>query len=104
MKRLTLLVSIPLLLSASLALAQSKAPTKVPHKAQPAATADKDCAKARAQGRACSLVFESDNVDGQTPGANGIGVMVVNPANHTSLIRVRTSFKDRILRTAEGIL
>ena len=70
----------------------------------PTKTERSDCAKARKQGRACSLTFEQGSkVDGNRPGASGSQVLTTKPTQHTSLIRLRKNFRDKILLTASGL-
>lgn len=72
--------------------------------ATPASTAgDSDCAKARKAGRACQLVFDGDTVDGQRVGGDGDMVAVNGSAGFSNLIRVRTSFRDMIIKSAQDL-
>jgi hypothetical protein len=67
------------------------------------AKGDDDCAKARKAGRACTLIFDGgDQVEGNRPTASGEQVSGREPLPWTNLIKMRTSFRDRIVRSAEN--
>ena len=67
------------------------------------AQADSDCAKARKAGRACQLVFDGDTVDGQRVGGDGDMIVADNGVDFGNLIRVRTSFRDMIIKSAQDL-
>lgn len=66
-------------------------------------TGDSDCAKARKAGRTCKLVFDGDTVDGQRVGGDGDVVDVAKGVDFGTLIRVRTSFRDLIIKAAHDV-
>lgn len=65
--------------------------------------ADSDCAKARKAGRTCQLVFDGDTVDGQRVGGDGDMLVANSDAKFDNLIRVRTSFRDFIIKSAQDL-
>ena len=67
------------------------------------AKADSDCAKARKAGRACQLVFDGDTVDGDRVAGDGDMLAANNGAGFNSLIRLRTSFRDLIIKSAQDL-
>ena len=60
---------------------------------------DSDCAKARKAGRTCELNFDGDDIDGQRVGGDGDMLVVNEDVGFTSLIRLRTSFRDQIVQS-----
>jgi hypothetical protein len=63
-----------------------------------------DCAKARQAGRACSLVFDTpEEIGGKRIGSDFDSFMGRSPLSFTSLIKVRESFRDRIIHAAEDL-
>ena len=88
----------------SLAFSASAEPTEAPVRSEKtSAPSEKasDCARAKRLGRACSLVFDDpEAVEGAVVGASGSDVIVRKPPTHGSLIRLRTSFRAEILRSA----
>ena len=64
---------------------------------------DNDCAKARKAGRACQLVFDGDTVNGDRVGGDGDLVSVAEDAKFDNLIKVRSSFRDMIVKSAESL-
>ncbi|HWN69603.1 MAG TPA: hypothetical protein VNM90_18305 [Haliangium sp.] len=70
---------------------------------QGASTSD-DCARARQAGRACSLVFDTpEEIGGKRVGADFESVTGRSSLSFTSLIKVRESFRDRIIHAAEDL-
>ena len=62
-----------------------------------------DCARARKLNKTCVLSIESEQVEGDRPGA-GESTVVVNPfGDHASLIRLRRDFIPEILKSAEDL-
>jgi len=70
---------------------------------QSAKRGESDCARARKAGRACSLIFDNDTVDGGVPTALGSSIAVYKAHTRTSLIRIRRSFRDKIIRAGETL-
>jgi hypothetical protein len=67
-------------------------------------TGDRDCAQARKAGRACVLTFGTgDTLDGDRPTGLGEWIDGLGQATHASLIRLRTSFRGEIIRSAEQL-
>jgi hypothetical protein len=63
-----------------------------------------DCEKARARNKACVIEFgEPEKVDGDV--ATGLGENIAIPVKvvFSNLIRIRTDFRDYILKTAEDL-
>ena len=107
MKRLLIAIALASL-GATPALAQNKGPTDSPG-AKPTKTKTvkkpvKECAdKTRPD---CARVIDfgkGDRVDGDRPTGDGDAITAVTGSRFGSLIRVRTSFVDQILKSAEGI-
>jgi hypothetical protein len=69
----------------------------------PARAGDDDCAKARKAGRACELHIEPEDIDGGRPVGTGDVIRARDWATHRSLIRLRTDFRDQIVRSAEQL-
>ena len=66
--------------------------------------ASDDCAKARQAGRTCSLVFDTaEEIDGKRIGSDHDSIMGRSALSFTSLIKVRESFRDRIIHAAEDL-
>lgn len=78
-------------------------PSKATSTSVASTSGDSDCAKARKAGRACQLVFDGDTVDGQRVGGDGDMLVVNGDAGFDSLIRVRTSFRDMIIKAAQDL-
>lgn len=108
MKRLLLAIALASL-AVTPTLAQNKGPTDTRRAKKPAKTrtvkkavvecADKtrpDCAKVIDFGK-------GDRVDGGRPTGDGDAITAVTGGRFGSLIRVRTSFVNQILKSAEGI-
>jgi hypothetical protein len=65
---------------------------------------DDDCAQARKRGKACKITFEEgDDVEGGVATGSGEQVVGREEVTHSNLIRLRRSFRDLIIRTAEQI-
>ena len=95
MKRILIVLAIVAI--PALASAQTETPR------QRASTSD-DCAKARQAGRACSLVFDTpEEIGGKRIGSDFDSVMGRSSLSFTSLIKVRESFRDRIIHAAEDL-
>ncbi len=63
-----------------------------------------DCAKARKKGKPCKITFQvGDDLEGGVATGSGEQVTARGEVVHSSLIRVRTSFRDLIIRTAENL-
>lgn len=89
-----------LVFTASVAQAQRSNHKKVPIKS----AGNSDCAKAAKAGRACDLNFQTgDEIGGEVASGTGDRIDVRPPTTHTSLIRLRTNFRDRIIRDAEWL-
>jgi hypothetical protein len=68
------------------------------------ASASDDCAKARQAGRACSLVFDTpEEIGGKRIASDFESITGRSELSFTSLIKVRESFRDRIIGTAEDL-
>lgn len=64
---------------------------------------DSDCALARKRGKACKIEFEKgDTVEGGVASGGGENIVAPGVVTHSNLIRLRTSFRDRIIRTADN--
>ena len=84
------------------ALADDKTPAK-PAKSLKTEKND-DCAQARKRGKACKITFQvGDDVEGGVATGSGEQVMGLEQVTHSNLIRLRWSFRDLIIRTAEQI-
>ena len=71
---------------------------------KPGKRGDSDCAQARKRGKACKIEFEKgDTVRGGVASGSGESITAPGAVQHSSLIRVRTSFRDLIIRTAESL-
>lgn len=69
---------------------------------KPAASAD--CVKARKRGKPCKITFkEGDTLEGGVATGSGESVVARETVTHSSLIRLRTSFRDLIIRTGERL-
>ncbi len=69
---------------------------------KPAASAD--CVKARKRGKPCKITFnKGDTLEGGVATGTGEAVVARDTVTHSSLIRLRTSFRDLIIRTGERI-
>jgi hypothetical protein len=97
-----------LALVALLAAPAAAQPTPTPRRAaadrreDPAG--DRDCAQARKAGRACTLAFGvGDTLDGDRPVGLGEWIDGLGEATHASLIRLRTSFRGEIIRSADQL-
>lgn len=65
---------------------------------------DPDCAKARKLGKACKIEFTTgDTLEGGVASGSGENITAPGVITHSSLIRVRTSFRDLIIRTADNL-
>lgn len=64
---------------------------------------DSDCNKARKAGRVCKLVFDDHVVDGDRPDSQGEQVTARASIEFSSLISVRSSFRDLIIKSAESL-
>jgi hypothetical protein len=64
-------------------------------------TAADDCARAKRAGRPCQLDFEGERIGGERAGGLGDFVGGVGAVEHSSLIRLRTSFRGEIVRAAD---
>lgn len=63
-----------------------------------------DCAKARQAGRACNLVFDTpEEIGGKRIASDFESITGRSALSFTSLIKVRESFRDRIILTAENL-
>jgi hypothetical protein len=65
--------------------------------------ADQDCSRARKAGKACTLSFEGDDVEGgviKPDGDHGSGREITKFAN---LIRLRWDFRAQIIRSVEDL-
>ena len=98
MKRLLLTIALVLTGITGTALADSTQSSSLS-----SSLSDNDCAKARKAGRACQLVFDGDTVDGERVSGDGDLITAGPGTDFDSLIRVRTSFRDQILKTAETL-
>jgi hypothetical protein len=67
---------------------------------KPAASAD--CVKAKKRGQPCKITIrEGDPLEGGVASGSGESVVVRDTVTHSSLIRLRISFRDLIIRTGE---
>jgi len=65
-------------------------------------TKSSDCAKARKLGKACKIEFEKgDTLEGGVASGSGENIVAPGVVTHSSLIHLRTSSRDRIIRSAE---
>ncbi len=64
-----------------------------------------DCARVKKSGGKCKFIpIEADQIGGTTDGPVAPPIRVFEPPKHTdSLIRLRMSFRDMIVKTAERI-
>jgi hypothetical protein len=62
-----------------------------------------DCAKARAAKRDCVIDMSGEQVDGNTPSANGIVSTALKFPKNGSLIHIRREFIEQMLKTAEDL-
>jgi len=63
-----------------------------------------DCAKARKRGKACKIEFKTgDTLEGGVASGTGDNIVAPGVVTHSSLIRLRLSFRDRIIRTGENL-
>jgi hypothetical protein len=68
------------------------------------APASDDCARARQAGRACSLVFDTpEEIGGKRISSDFESIAGRSELSFTNLIKVRESFRDRIIGTAEDL-
>jgi hypothetical protein len=95
MTMLTRIVLAVLLCTAATATAHAQ--PKRPARASKAKPASAKPAKSK------SFVFDGDDVDGDRLSPDGDTITTTDPAKHTSLIRVRTSFIPEILKSAEDL-
>ena len=96
------------LLVASLLFAASTARADAPAKTTGTPDAKQmhtdDCAKARSQNKTCIIdMGKGDDVTGNSPTGDGIGVAIVNWGKATSLIHIRRDFIVEILKSAEDL-
>lgn len=95
MRRILLVLAV--LATPALASAQTETP-------RPRASASDDCARARQAGRTCSLVFDTaEEIDGKRIGSDFESVTGRSSLSFTNLIKVRESFRDRIIHAAEDL-
>ncbi len=88
-----LALSLPILCAPATGLAQNKsAPTD-------------DCARAKKQGKKCKLIAidDGDDVTAGVASATGSEIRVIKPVTHSSLIRLRVDFIDKIVRAGDQI-
>ena len=62
-----------------------------------------DCARARKAGKTCVLEVPPEDVGGQTPTAENVGVRAIRFRPETSLIRLRRDFIPEIVKTGEDL-
>jgi hypothetical protein len=63
-----------------------------------------DCARARAQNKTCVIdMGKGDDVEGNAPGAGGIGIIAIETTKAASLIHLRRDFIVEILKSAEDL-
>jgi hypothetical protein len=63
-----------------------------------------DCARARAQNKTCVIdMGKGDDVEGNSPTAGGIGIVVIETTKASSLIHIRRDFIVEILKSAEDL-
>jgi hypothetical protein len=63
-----------------------------------------DCEKARARNKACVLEFGTpEEIGGGVPTGLGENIAIPGQVVFSSLIRIRTDFRDFILKTAEDL-
>jgi len=63
-----------------------------------------DCAQARKRGKACKIEFKTgDTLEGGVATGSGENITAPIAVTHSSLIRLRTSFRDMIIRTGEQL-
>lgn len=62
-----------------------------------------NCAKAKAKGKACELVFKAEGVKGDRPIGDGTTIMSRLQTRFGNLLKFRMHFNDKILKEADGI-
>jgi hypothetical protein len=104
-----LILSTVLVLSTSVAFAESSPPPG-PAKASPSGVtvdvrtmATDDCARARKAGKTCVLDIGEESIEGQVATGTGEGFTGIDWGKAGSLIRLRRDFITEILRSAEDI-
>ena len=61
------------------------------------------CARAKAKGKACELVFKAHGVKGDRATADGANIMSRLQAEFGNLLKFRMHFNDKIVKQADGI-
>jgi hypothetical protein len=62
-----------------------------------------DCAKARRANRPCKLDITAEDVRGNKPVGDGLGVTAVDWQKLGSLLRIRHDFIDQIVKSADDL-
>src|SRR5580698_2626423 len=62
-----------------------------------------DCAKARRANRQCKLDMTGEDIKGDKPGGEGIGVTTIDWQKLGSLIHIRRDFIDQIIKSADDL-
>ena len=65
--------------------------------------ASSKCARAKAQGKACNIIFGVHNIKGDRAASTGTDIMAKLETRFGGLIRLRLNFNDKILKAAEGL-
>jgi hypothetical protein len=97
-----------LVLAASLLLLATTARADAPVKTGPAPDVKQmhtdDCARARAQKKACVIdMGKGDTVVGENPFATGSMIGIIEGGKASSLIHLRRDFIEEILKSAEDL-
>jgi hypothetical protein len=75
--------------------------------AEPAKTAEQkhegDCAAARKANKTCVINMGSEDLTGDKPAGEGIGVGVITTGKEPSLIHIRRDFIVEIIKSAEDL-
>jgi hypothetical protein len=96
------------LLAATILCAATTARADAPVKTGPAPDAKQmhtdDCARARAQKKACVIdMGKGDTVEGNNPIATGSMIGIIESGKAASLIHLRRDFIEEILKSAEDL-
>lgn len=102
LRRLFTVATLSLALAGLSGVAAAGGPDAKPKKSVSLKKKDSDCALARKRGKACKIEFEKgDTLEGGVATGTGENIVAPGVVKHSSLIRLRTSFRDRIIRSAE---
>lgn len=91
----------------ALALALLAVPAQAvaqPRASRPQTSASDDCAKAKQAGRPCKIVFDTgEEIDGKRLSAGGDTITGRTNLAFSSLIKIRDSFREQIIYSAEDL-